>query len=93
MTATLTKALAQKFIERSEALGLKGKKRDDAALDFWCGAASALELSGRKLDADTLGRQAALIVAVRGYFGVREMANMTLDAERAAVILQPELAR
>jgi hypothetical protein len=34
-----TQKLALSFIERADALSLKGKKRDDAALDYWCGAA------------------------------------------------------
>lgn len=36
------KMLALKFKERSEALGYKGKKRDDAALDYFAGAATVL---------------------------------------------------
>lgn len=30
------KQLAQKFIDRSESRNPKGKKRDDAAIDFFC---------------------------------------------------------
>ena len=39
----ITRELAGKFVERSEAW-LRGKKRDDAALDFVCSAATAYQI-------------------------------------------------
>jgi hypothetical protein len=38
---------AQQFVERASALNYKGKKRDDAAIDYFCGIATALKASNR----------------------------------------------
>lgn len=73
--ARFAKALAAKFVERADLLGYKGKKRDDASLDFWTGAAALAEIEGNTELYELLGRQAALIVAVRGYFGVKQIAE------------------
>jgi hypothetical protein len=43
---TIVKEIAKAFIERSNALGLKGKKREDAAMHFFCGAGNALRAGG-----------------------------------------------
>jgi len=75
MSHEISKKLAEQFIERAEALKLKGTKLEDAALNFWCGAATALELAGNSLDATLLARQAALLVAVRGYVAVQDIAR------------------
>lgn len=47
--SALMKTLCKKFVERTEALGLRGKKRDDALVDFMCGAATALPGSSAAL--------------------------------------------
>ena len=73
MTDSLARTLAKRFVERASALGLKGVKRDNAALDYFCGAASALEEIGDPRAA-SIATTAALIVAVRGYMGVAEIA-------------------
>jgi len=39
----IVQVLAKRFLERSEALGYKGKKADNAALDYFCGAATFAE--------------------------------------------------
>ena len=70
-----TKALAEKFIERAAALGYKNKARDNAALDYFCGAASLAELSGDVRLAQHLGRIITLLFAVRGYIAVAELAR------------------
>lgn len=70
----VVKQLALRFIERAEALNYKGKKRDDAALDFFCGAACVIEANGDPDLADHIGRVAVMLISVRGYFAVRELA-------------------
>jgi hypothetical protein len=70
-----TQIVAQRFIERAQALGLKGKKRDEAALDFFTGAAAGAEIAGDKDLAKHLGILCALVVAVRGFIGVNEIAR------------------
>jgi hypothetical protein len=67
----MIKTLCTKFIERSQALGLKGKKRDDAALHFFVGAAHALLLVNPKSeDAQRVKRWLELILQMRGYEAV-----------------------
>jgi hypothetical protein len=70
-----TQIVAQRFIERAAALGLKGKKADSAALDYFLGAACAAELTGNEAFRRHLDIVSVMIVAVRGMFGVREIAN------------------
>ena len=72
---TQQRTVARRFVERAAALELKGVKRDNAALDYFCGAAAGAELAGDPQLAHSLGVIAALIVSVRGYIGVQELAN------------------
>lgn len=61
-------ALAKKFKERSETLGYKGKKRDDALMDYWCGAVVlAIEQDPKGSLANYLGMIGAMLFATRGY--------------------------
>lgn len=66
--------LAKSFIERSEALGYKGKKRDDAALDYFCGAAKTAQFLGNESLYQHLSVVVVTIVSVRGFFGVNQLA-------------------
>lgn len=76
LTRTQTvKALAKRFIERAEALQLKGRRRDNAALDYFVGAAVLAELNGDADLSNHLGTISALIISVRGFFGVKELAT------------------
>jgi hypothetical protein len=71
----LARKLAKQFIERAEALNYKGKRRDNAALDFWCGAATLAQQEERNDVAEYLGRLAVLLIAVRGYIAIRDLAK------------------
>lgn len=62
--------VAKACTDRMAALGLKGRKRDDACLDFYCGAATVLEGLSHPA-AQAIATQAGLIVAIRGYLGVQ----------------------
>lgn len=66
----LIKTLCAAFIERSDALGLKGKKRDDAAMHYFVGAAKALDLAGQ--DTKRLISWVGFVLQYRGYNGVVE---------------------
>lgn len=66
-------AIAKAFIERSTTMGLKGKARDRAALEFAIGAANALDIAGIK---DSGATFFAFMVATRGY-------GQVLDAAKA----------
>lgn len=74
-----SKSFAQLFVSRSEAIGLKGVKRDTAALEFYLGAANALELLETGTFAhrygEMLAQQAALMIAPRGYKAVLSLAR------------------
>lgn len=74
-TAETVRAIARSFIERATALNYRGKKADDAALDYFCGAIKTAELSGDMALCQALGRNAVMIVSVRGYIGVSQIAN------------------
>jgi hypothetical protein len=69
----IVKKTALGFIERSKALGYRGKKRDDALIDYWTGAAMALTNVDHP-DADWM-RQMAFIISVRGYSECERIAN------------------
>jgi hypothetical protein len=71
------KLLAEKFIERSTALKYRGKKRDAAALDYFCGAATMAELNGDTALSEHLGWVLAVMIAVRGYTAVLELRGIS----------------
>lgn len=71
----VTKALARRFVERSESLKYKGKKRDDAALDYFCGAAVLAEEMGNDAMGEHLARICVLMISVRGYIAIKELAQ------------------
>lgn len=62
--------IAKSFISRAELQGLKGKKRDNAAMEFFCGAATVTEAN------DHGGSVMAFLVAVKGYREVLELAKL-----------------
>ena len=76
--ATQAKAreVCLKFIERAEALGYpkKGKKLDDAALDYIVGAAVGAELAGDSELHESLKLLAMYGVSLRGMMAIRERA-------------------
>jgi hypothetical protein len=69
---SIQRELAVSFVERAKYLGLKGKARDNAVLDFFCGAACALEKVGKHEEAQQVGMTAAMILSTRGYLGLIE---------------------
>lgn len=73
----LSKKFAIAFMERAEELNYKGKQRDKAALDYYIGAAKALEIGGQHDFSCLLVRQARHCVAVRGYAGVVSLAEIS----------------
>lgn len=68
------RALARKFKERAEELGYKVKKRDDAALDYFCGAATLAEINGDQALLKHLMVVLVMYISIRGMFGVNEIA-------------------
>lgn len=63
--------LAIAFIERAKELGLKGKKRDELALEFIMGAAMALQNLEQPIDLTKF----AWLVSIRGYSAIEDAAK------------------
>lgn len=68
---------AQQYVERANALAYKGKKRDDAAVDYMCGIATGLKASKRDSESEWLGRIIYLEIATRGFLAINMLANQT----------------
>ena len=84
-TMPAVRAICAAFVERSEALNYKGKRRDNAALDYMCGAATAAQWAGKAQE--PLAKHLATIVhlvAIRGYFELRRIATCKSDTASAA---------
>lgn len=73
--ADIVTELARRFVKRCDAMGYKGRKADHAALDFFCGAATAAELAGNESLAAQLTSTCVFNVSIRGMFGVRDLAK------------------
>jgi hypothetical protein len=64
----MLKTLCQAFVARATTLGLKGKKRDAALIDFMCGAYAALAAKDPHGDeARHLATVLGLVFTTRGY--------------------------
>jgi hypothetical protein len=59
--------LSRSFVSRAKSQNMKGVARDRAALEFFCGAIAAIELTGDKAGADRVATFAAMLIQVRGY--------------------------
>ena len=73
MTTSTLKHLCQQFVERSKTLEYKGKRRDDAVMDFFVGALSAM--SPDHPDYEHVAAVTAMIFSVRGYSEVERIAK------------------
>jgi hypothetical protein len=75
----IVQALAKRFVERSNTLGYTGKRRDSAALDFFVGAAGALEESSNNNKIISVGNHlgviCATVIRTHGYSAVKELAE------------------
>lgn len=71
---TMIKTLCKFFVERSEALNLKGKKRDEAAFEFLIGAHTALVAVGHP-EADHVRVVTTYSIAFRGFKEVQRIAE------------------
>lgn len=72
-TYPIVKHLAASFQERATSLGYKGKKRDAAALDYICGAATCAQAQGNAALLQHLTK-IAWLVSVRGAMGLASIA-------------------
>lgn len=72
---TQTSIIARKCSERAQTFNMKGKKRDDFCIDYFCGAIAAAEASGNEELAKHLNTVGVLIIATRGYQGLLDLLN------------------
>jgi hypothetical protein len=71
--------LAKQFVSRANSMGMKGRARDRAALEFYLGAAA---ISVGNLQQQLLF--SASMISVRGYAFVLEMAKVAPEENPAA---------
>ena len=67
--------LSRLCVQRMEALKYKGKRRDDAVLDFFCGAAQGLAWAGNAEAAAHVGQYLYMVLRIQGYSEVLSLAN------------------
>ena len=79
-TFALVQALCRSWVERASELSYKGKKRDWAALDYICGAATLAPETGNLPLCDHLAK-VAWIVSNRGHMEVAHIATMSPKVE------------
>ena len=58
-------ALARQYYSRAHALGVKGKKRDDGAIEYFVGAWAALDATDHP-HASRIGQWSAMLLCTRG---------------------------
>jgi len=66
--------IAKAFVARAEAQGMKGKRRDELALEFFLGAMTQAVANDDGDMVNVLGQNAAIISA-RGFSWVQEVAK------------------
>jgi hypothetical protein len=65
--------LCRAIHQRAHYLGLRNKRADDMAVDFWSGAAVMAKIMGNTALCQRLTMMLALSIAVRGMMGIREI--------------------
>jgi hypothetical protein len=73
-TDTLVEA-ARSYVALVKATGMKGKKRDDSAIAYFYGVASAAKALGHEDDYNRVSIFAAMVLPARGYGAVESVAN------------------
>ena len=71
----MLQTLCTRFVERAEHFEMKGKKRDEKAIEFLVGAATALQAINHP-EANHVTNCVAMIICVRGYMEVKRIAEM-----------------
>jgi hypothetical protein len=69
---TIIRTVCKGFVERSTALGLKGKKRDDAALNYVVGATKAYQFIGRDDLVSALSMFLSFALTLHGYKAITD---------------------
>lgn len=71
---TMLKTLCKAFVQRADHQNLKGKKRDDMALEFMVGAYAALA-AAKHPEAEHVGAVVAMVICTRGFSEVKKIAE------------------
>ena len=74
------RALCRRCVERSEALGYRGKRRDDFTMDYFAAAAVTAELTGDKEFFNHINLVGVMLISVRGFAEVKKIAEEKTDA-------------
>ena len=70
----MLKILCKQFVARAEHLGMKGKARDNAAIEFFAGALAALDAINHA-DVNHVATVTQLVICTRGYSEVKRIAE------------------
>ncbi len=70
----LIKELAKTFVQIVESRGLFGCLRDNEALSYWQGAATALKYAGLETLSEDVAKIGAVEIAPRGFQAISEIA-------------------
>jgi len=88
----MLQTLCIQFVERAEHFEMKGKKRDERAIEFLVGAATALQNTNHE-EAQHVLSCVAFIIAVRGYVEVKRIAMDAIEEkekkERDEFVMPP----
>lgn len=79
----LLQTLATQFVSRATAQDMKGKSRDQKAIEFFCGAIGALDASAQNDNARWIERVTAILICTRGYSEVQRIAKQGADFDSA----------
>ena len=69
----IMREIAMRCVERCDALKYRGKRADDFAIDFYCGACIGLRAADNAA-AGFIETYIAMVICVRGMFEVRRLA-------------------
>lgn len=82
--ASKLKNIAQQYVERSKAMGDKGKRRDDLAVEFFLGVYACALVGDDPTWSDYLGFIVSCAICPRGFSEVERLSKMTIIHDSAA---------
>lgn len=68
-----TAQLAERCIERMDSKCVRGKRRDDAVLEYFVGASEMADITGDTMLSEHLTRICALVIALDGFKGLQRL--------------------
>ena len=74
-TGVTIQKLAQRFVGRAAETRMRGKKRDEASLEFFLGAAALAEAQGDEPLCQHILKISGWMISIRGFKAVEELAK------------------